>query len=47
VPALLKEEVSFVEPSRWLPPKRFFLVEGDVRSYMVWYVRTQMTIDEE
>jgi hypothetical protein len=32
VPALLKGEVSLVEASLWLSTKRFFLIEGGVRS---------------
>jgi hypothetical protein len=30
--ALLEREVSFIEASRLLSPKRLFLVHGDVRS---------------
>jgi hypothetical protein len=45
--ALLKGEVSSVEASRWLFPKRVFLAEGSVRSYTVGYARMFTTIDKE
>jgi hypothetical protein len=44
---LLEGNVSFDEASQVLSPKHFFLVEGGIRSYTIWYARMLMTIDKE
>jgi hypothetical protein len=45
--SLLEREVSFVEASRMLAPKRLLLVEGGVRSEMICHANMLTTIDND